>query len=377
MAGIYIHIPFCRKKCVYCDFYSIGELFGTKRYTDALLKEIYLQNNFLGTKDSHIETIYLGGGTPSLLSIDSLDQIIKAIGSSYSIAQGTEITMEVNPDDTSLEYLKGLRDIGINRLSIGVQSFSDIDLKFLGRRHGASSAINSVKMAQEAGFSNISIDLIYGIPSSSKAIWEQNLKTAFSLKIQHLSCYHLTIEPKTPLYLKWKKGQVNPVAEELSEDQFQMLRDYASENGFDHYEVSNLCLPGFESKHNTAYWNGVPYLGLGPSAHSFNGLSRSWNPSSLKIWFQNVESGVISAETEVLSEIDKVNEYIMVSFRTRWGIDLKVLDRIFGASQLERILKIANKHINAGIMQQEGEKIRINPNHFFISDSIILDFIEV
>jgi oxygen-independent coproporphyrinogen III oxidase len=375
MPGIYIHVPFCRKKCVYCDFYSVGESFGTNRFTSALLKEIQLQKGYFGPIEKKIETIYLGGGTPSLLSIVSLNQIIKAIGSSYSIVQDAEITMEVNPDDMSLEYLKGLRGIGINRLSIGVQSFSDFDLKFLGRRHDATSAINSVKMAQKGGFSNISIDLIYGIPSSSKETWEQNLKTAFSLGIQHLSCYHLTIEPKTPLFLKWKKGQVMPIAEDQSEIQFRILRDYASENGFDHYEISNLCIPGFESKHNSAYWNGVHYLGLGPSAHSFNGKSRSWNPSSLKIWTQSIESGMISSETELLTEADKLNEYIMVSLRTSHGLHIESFKTMFGEPQLKRLLKIAKKHIDTGRVIEKDGRLKINPDFFIISDSILIDYI--
>lgn len=376
MSGIYLHVPFCRKKCAYCDFYSVGEGFGTERYTQILLRELELRKNYLETINNSIETIYLGGGTPSLLKIDEVEQILFSIRNLFPISQNAEVTMEVNPDDLSLAYLLNLRKKGVNRLSIGIQSFSDTDLSFLGRRHNAQSAIDSVKMAQDAGFDNISIDLIYGIPSSSNEIWEENLKTAFSLNIQHLSCYHLTIEPLTSLYQKWQKGIVHPIDEEQSEAQFNILCKMAAKNGFKHYEVSNLCKPKYESKHNSAYWKGVPYLGLGPSAHSYNCYSRCWNPASISAWADAIEKGTSSAETEILTEKDKLNEYLMVSLRTIWGVDYNEIKKKFGAENSTRIMKIAKKHIENSSMLIEGSRISINPSHFFVSDSIIIDFIE-
>lgn len=375
MSGIYIHVPFCRKKCAYCDFYSVGEAFGTERFTQILLRELELRKNYLETINNSIETIYLGGGTPSLLKIDEVGQILASIENVFPVMQNAEVTMEVNPDDLTLKYLFGLKEKGVNRLSIGIQSFSDTDLRFLGRRHNAQSAIDSVKMAQDAGFDNISIDLIYGIPSSSNQIWEKNLSTAFSLNIQHLSCYHLTIEPSTALYQKWQKGLVIPIAEEQSVAQFNTLCEEAAKNGFEHYEVSNLCLHGFESRHNTAYWKGVPYLGLGPSAHSYNSVSRCWNPSSISAWAEAIEKGISPAETEILTEKDKLNEYLMVSLRTAWGIDCYEIEKKFGAENSTRIKEIAKKYIENSSMLIKGSRISINPSHFFVSDSIILDFI--
>ncbi len=376
MSGIYIHVPFCRKKCAYCDFYSVGENFGIEKFTRILLRELELRKNYLETVTNKIETIYLGGGTPSLLKVEEVEQILASIGNLFPIGQNAEVTMEVNPDDLSLEYLFNLRTKGVNRLSIGIQSFSDTDLTFLGRRHNAQSAINSVKLAQNAGFENISIDLIYGIPSSSNEVWKENLKTAFSLNIQHLSCYHLTIEPSTALYQKWLKGTVNPISEEQSVAQFNILGEVAAKHGFEHYEVSNLCLHGFESKHNTAYWKGIPYLGLGPSAHSYNGVSRCWNPASISAWAEAIERGVSPTETEILTKKDMLNEYLMVSLRTSWGIDCYEIEKKFGTENFIRIKRIAEKHIENGLMQIKGGRISINPSHFFVSDSIILDFIE-
>lgn len=376
MSGIYIHVPFCRKKCAYCDFYSVGEGFGTERYTQILLRELELRKNYLETINNSIETIYLGGGTPSLLKIDEVEQILSSIRSTFPVGPNAEVTMEVNPDDLCREYLFSLRKKGVNRLSIGIQSFSDTDLTFLERRHNAQSAIESVKMAQDVGFYNISIDLIYGIPSSSNEIWEENLKTAFSLNIQHLSCYHLTIEPLTALYRKWQKGMVNPIAEEQSVAQFNILCEMAAKNGFEHYEVSNLCKPKYESKHNSAYWKGAPYLGLGPSAHSYNSFSRCWNPASISAWAEAIDKEISPAETEILTEKDKLNEYLMVSLRTAWGIDCYEIEKKFGAENSTRIMEIAKKYIENSSMLIEGSRISINPSHFFVSDSIILDFIE-
>lgn len=374
MAGIYIHIPFCAKKCGYCDFYSVVNRKGPSDFMKNLQQEIYLRRNYLS--DHPIKTIYFGGGTPSLLLPESINSILNGIIGEFDVDPAAEVTLEANPDDLTLEYLKGALSAGVNRISIGVQSFNDTDLQFLGRRHNAHRAIDSVKKAGSAGFKNISIDLIYALPSSGITGWEENLKIAFSLGVQHLSCYTLTYESGTPLFRGMKKGAVKPLADEDSARQFDLLREKSHRSGFIHYEVSNLCLPSFESKHNTAYWSGAHYLGLGPSAHSFNGPTRSWNPRSIKAWQKAIECGAPAVATEYLTETERQNELVMLSLRTINGLDLINFRNNFGDSVYETLLNRTSKFLKTGTVRILGDRLTINPAFWFVSDSIIVELIE-
>ncbi len=371
MSGIYIHVPFCKKKCEYCDFYSVTSLEAADKFAETVEKEIELRSKYLeGTK---VETIYFGGGTPSLLSESDLEHILSTIQKRFNLSENIEVTIEANPDDLSPAKLRNFRKVGFNRISMGVQSFADSDLLYLGRRHNSQQAIETVEQAHKSGFENISIDLIYGLPSSSNRIWEENLRMAFSLPVKHLSCYHLIYEEGTPLTRKVDRGLVLPVDEETSVKQFEILQQKAGENGFIHYEISNLAKEDFYSKHNVSYWQQVPYLGLGPSAHSYNGFSREWNPSSLNSWFESIGNREIATEKEILTETEKYNEYLITSLRTIWGLNLKQLIKQFGPMRVEELLKISKKYIEKGFLLQSNNTLAIPPKHFLISDGIIAD----
>lgn len=373
MSGIYIHVPYCKRKCNYCDFYSVASNNGKDEFANLIEKEIELRANYMGNRT--IETIYFGGGTPSMLPTDDIEKILRAINKHFAVNPNSEITLEANPDDLSLDYLLNLRKTGVNRLSIGVQSFCDSDLKQLDRRHDAAQAINAVNDAQKAGFSDISIDLIYGLPYSTNQIWEQNLAKAFALPITHLSSYHLIYEMGTPLVRKVKSGLVKPVDEDISVEQFEQLQLYAQRFGFEHYEISNLSKKGYHSRHNTSYWKQIPYLGLGPSAHSYNGVTRCWNARSIEQWGKSIKRGLPEPETETLTENNKINEYFLTSLRTIWGADLSFIRSNFGEEAATIAHKIAEKYAKRGIMTTDDSIIKIKPKHFFTSDGIIIDFL--
>lgn len=375
MSGIYIHVPYCKRKCDYCDFYSVVTSEGKASFATLVEKELILRDNYL--PDSEIETIYFGGGTPSMLEPFQISDIIGAIAKRYTVSKNPEITLEANPDDISEELLKDFRSIGINRLSIGVQSFSDLDLKKLGRRHNALQAIKAVSLAYKLGFDNISIDLIYGLPYSNSAIWKENLLQAFDLPVNHLSCYHLIYEEGTPLDLKVAKGLVKPVSEDQSVEQFQLLQELSSKNGYIHYEISNLAKEGYFSRHNTSYWKQIPYLGLGPSAHSYNRTSRDWNPKSIGKWQKSIENETISAEKEVLTPQNKLNDYLITSLRTVWGADINLIAQDFGKDNAQQFLHTAEKYIKQGVIEQRNSIFRILPKYFITSDGIISDFLLV
>ncbi|MDY0197082.1 MAG: radical SAM family heme chaperone HemW, partial [Tenuifilaceae bacterium] len=359
MSGIYIHVPYCKRKCDYCDFYSVVTSEGKASFATLVEKELILRGDYL--PDREIETIYFGGGTPSMLESAQITDIIGAIAKRYTVSKNPEITLEANPDDISEELLKGFRSSGVNRLSIGVQSFSDLDLKKLGRRHNALQAIKAVNLAYKLGFDNISIDLIYGLPYSNSAIWKENLLQAFDLPVNHLSCYHLIYEEGTPLDLKVAKGLVKPVSEDQSVEQFQLLQELSSMNGFIHYEISNLAKEGYFSRHNTSYWKQIPYLGLGPSAHSYNGTSRDWNPKSIGKWQKSIENETISAEKEVLTSQNKLNDYLITSLRTVWGADINLISQDFGSDNAKQFLHTAEKYIKQGVIEQRDSIFRILP----------------
>ena len=331
MSGIYIHVPFCHCKCIYCGFYSVANTQEKNSYLDALLKEMQLKKDYL--QETPIRTLYFGGGTPSLLSTDEIERILKQLKTCFELDAIEEITLEANPEQLSSEYCQKLWNLGINRLSIGIQSFQDHVLRFMGRKHTAEEAMSAVQNAMEAGFQNISIDLIYGVSERTDEQWEADMETAFSLPIQHLSCYALTPEENSILYKQIQNQRHAPVDEEQATRQYQMLINAAHRTDLEHYEISNFAKPGFESKHNSSYWNHTPYLGLGPAAHSFNGNSRQWNPSNLHQYIKNISENVGHEDMEELSDTDLFNETILLSLRTSKGLDLRLVSAKYGKKQ--------------------------------------------
>ena len=382
MSGIYIHIPFCKSKCAYCGFYSLPSFKLKDRFLEALKKEIAMRKDYLNGEA--INTIYFGGGTPSLLSINEIGELLHLINDAYSIGKKPEITLEANPDTLLLEYLEGLRQLGVNRLSIGIQSFFDNDLKYLSRRHDSQHALQCINWAKHAGFSNISIDLIYGLPTSNAEQWNRNLDLFFALDLPHLSAYALTLEPNAILTKQIELGKVLPVNEEDALRDYEILCKRAIEKGYLHYEISNFCRPGMHSKHNASYWFGTPYIGFGPSAHSFDGASRQWNISSVERYCEvfsaasrhceersNPEKEACSldcfvprndakrvqepvSENERLTPEQQYNEYVMLRLRTHWGIDLKWLKREMG----ERFSSYCEQHAQPLIAQDRLSQTR-------------------
>ncbi|AYL98787.1 radical SAM family heme chaperone HemW [Mucilaginibacter celer] len=326
MAGIYIHIPFCRQACHYCDFHFSTSLKYKDEMLQALLREIKLQKSYLNGET--IETIYFGGGTPSVLEGDEISRIINTITELHTVSSGAEITLEANPDDLKADKLKALRGTPVNRFSIGIQSFFDEDLFWMNRVHRNHEAEASVKRAQDAGFENITVDLIYGYPMLSDTKWKQNLDKVFELDVPHISTYSMTVEPQTALASFISKKKQPPMNDQQSAEQFMVLMDAMQAHGFEHYEISNFCKPGHYSRHNSNYWKGVKYLGIGPSAHSYNGNTRTWNIANNAKYIQGLEKKTIPAETEELTEENRLNEYVMTSLRTIWGLDLDKLNQI-------------------------------------------------
>lgn len=317
---LYIHVPFCQKACSYCDFYFVTTTKYKTEYIKAIENEILLRKNEI---PSELPTIYFGGGTPSKLSIKELEKILSRIYKVFKVSDIVEITLEANPEDLTYDYVKGLIDIGINRLSIGIQSFDDAELRFMNRTHNAQKGEYSVKLSQDVGIENISIDLIYGSPLLTPSQWQKHIQKALSLNVPHLSAYNLTIEPNTVLYHQLQKGTISPIDEDHSVLYFKMLIEQLIEGGFEHYEISNFALPGRYSKHNTGYWNYLPYLGIGPSAHSFDGHTRSWNTRNLNTYLTKLlKDELCVEERENLSLEQQANEYLMLGLRTQWGANL-------------------------------------------------------
>lgn len=369
MSGIYIHIPFCKQACHYCDFHFSTSLKKKDELVDALCKELVLRKNEL---IGEVETIYLGGGTPSLLSSDELQQIFKTINSNYKISENPEITLEANPDDLSKNLIIQLSNSPINRLSIGVQSFFEEDLKLMNRAHNATEALESIKEVQKQ-FENFSIDLIYGIPGMSEERWKKNLEIALKLDVPHLSCYALTVEPKTALKKFIEKGIVPPVDEEAAKQHYEILLSETEKAGFENYEFSNFGKPGFHSRNNTAYWEGKPYLGIGPSAHSYNGKSRSWNVANNTTYIKNIAEGFLPSEMEILSKEDKYNEYIMTGLRTKKGVSLEKVESEFGKYYVEYLLKQAVNPLKNELLILENQTLKISKKAKFLSDGIAAD----
>lgn len=372
MAGIYIHIPFCKKRCIYCDFFSTTQGEKKRMYVDALCKELSLRKDYL--KGEQIGTIYFGGGTPSQLSKEELRVLFETIFRLFPVKEDAEITFEANPDDLSVDYLQVLRTLPINRISMGVQTFNDRKLQMLNRRHTAQQAYEAVLRCQQAGFTNISIDLIYGLPGESMEEWKNDLATAFSLPISHLSAYHLMYEPGTPLWNLWEKHQIHAIDEELSTAFFEELIRKTKEVGFEQYEISNFSLPGFHSRHNSSYWSGVPYLGCGASAHSYDGVSRQWNIANLDAYIQGVSAGTLSYEREDLDLGTRYNEYVMTHLRTAKGFSPSQLQELFGDQLYKYAMEIAEKHLKTNHLEWKDDAIKLSHQGIFISDGIMSDF---
>lgn len=318
MSGIYIHIPFCKSRCSYCDFFSTTFLHKEDKYISAVIREISQRKDYLNNQP--VTTIYFGGGTPSLLKIDSIRHILNCIHDSFSVSHDAEITLEANPGDLDQDKLQALKSIGINRLSIGIQSFDDDFLRIIGRRHSRQDALNAVQFAQSVGFDNISIDLIYALPSQTIEQWLLTLDTAINLGVQHISAYCLTIEENTPMHTLLRQGKITPASDELANQMYETCIKRLQKAGFIHYEVSNFCLPNFHSRHNSSYWNNTPYLGIGAGAHSYNGTSRQWNICNLDQYINGTPPTI-----EQLTSKDIYNERVMLSLRTKDGIDLTAL----------------------------------------------------
>lgn len=373
MAGIYIHIPYCKKLCFYCDFYHLISVDDNTAFINALVKEISLRKEYLSGEK--VSTIYLGGGTPSVFSAKETETILNSINRSFDVTEDCEITTELNPDDINSGYIRDLRKLGINRISLGIQSWKDPVLKMLNRRHDSAQAVFALKETLNAGFENVTIDLIYGIPGMSLDEWESNLDFSFSFAIKHLSAYHLTIEKGTVFGKMLDKGLITEIDEDESVAQFNLLIEKAESAGFIHYEISNFGKPGYFSIHNSNYWKQVNYLGLGPSAHSFNGYSRQWNLRDVKGYIKAVNTGKSFFESEDLDMRTRFNEYIMTSLRTMWGIDLEYVEQMFEKEGYDYVMNLSGKFKDYGLMKQEQKSLVLTNQGKLISDNIISEFI--
>ncbi|WP_243349150.1 radical SAM family heme chaperone HemW [Parabacteroides sp. FAFU027] len=369
MAGIYIHIPFCKTRCSYCDFYSSTQEQWVERYVDAICKELQLRKDEL--PDITIQTIYFGGGTPSQLSITDFEKVFSVINQYYRVDSGAEITLEANPDDLSEDYIRGLLQLPFNRISIGIQSFIDGELEKINRRHSAQQAKDAVWCCSRLGFSNISIDLMYGLPGQTLSDWSYNLNEAIKLPVQHISAYHLIYEKGTKLHSQLKAGKVKEADEQLSLDMFDLLRKKLSAHQFVHYEISNFALDKYFSKHNSSYWKGVPYLGIGASAHSYNGINRSSNRADLKNYIENIETGNWSPEIEKSNIYSRYNDLIITSLRTMWGLNLDDLKTQFGNELYRYCLDEARGFIDKKWLVDDGKCLKITDCGLFMSDAIM------
>ena len=364
MSSIYLHIPFCKKRCTYCNFFSTTLLEKQDEYVNALLKEIELRKDYI----KNPITIYLGGGTPSTLPIELLEKIFTSLDKNFNLSNLEEVTIECNPDDLNIDYVKGLKSLPINRLSMGIQTFNEEELKVLGRRHNAKNAIKAVENVYNGGIENISIDLMYALPSQSLSTWEENLNIALSLPISHISAYHLSYEEDTPLY----KLRNLAFDEEKSLEFFELLSEKTAEKGFEHYEISNWAKDGKYSKHNSAYWQNKPYLGIGAGAHSYNLSERRWNFSSLNDYINGILSESEYSENEILTSEDKYNDLIITQLRTKWGLDISLIEQKY----LKHFYTEAEKFVKENHLKITDEKRAIlTHSGIFISDYIMRELI--
>jgi len=373
MAGVYIHIPFCKSFCSYCDFYSVTDCSETDALVEAITREAAIRSGYLYNET--VDTIYLGGGTPSLLSVMQAEKILTAVRNIFRVDADPEITVEVNPDDIRAGYISSLAALGVNRISIGVQSWDDGRLKYLGRRHTARQSAEALETVFREGIKNVSADLIYGIPGMTTAGLRQDIEKTLTYPVTHISAYHLTIEKGTPLHRLKEKGKLTETDEETSSSIFMLLISLLKEKGFLHYEISNFALEGYISKHNSAYWKQVPYIGLGPSAHSFDRRSRQWNISDVKEYIRSVNEGNVSFEREELDRLTLFNEYIMTALRTVWGIDLTYVENSYDKELHDYLVNMSGKYIRYGLMKRERDTLTLTDQGRMISDNIIAELL--
>ncbi len=375
MAGIYIHIPFCKKRCTYCDFYTEVAPVFIPALIDAIVTELKLRKDYL--LNSPIETIYFGGGTPSILNKEQFSIIFEAIYNLFTVSDNAEITFEANPDDLTPEFLDSIHLLPFNRISIGIQSFDDTDLMRINRRHTSKQAIEAVRNAQKAGFKNISIDLIYGLPFQTMESWERQLDMALDLHIQHLSAYGLTYEEGTALWKQREKGKIEQVDDPTMNRMYQLLLEKVKDKGFEAYEISNFALPGYRSRHNSSYWKQKPYLGAGPSAHSYDLSSRQWNVSSIKEYIKAINEHSPFFEREVLTLNDRYNDFVMVSLRTSDGLDMAIMEKEFGTDLAEYCLQNIKTFIDSEQVYYSEGILRLTPEGIQISNLILIQLMKV
>ena len=366
--GLYLHIPFCKSKCVYCGFYSTVNRKEVERYVAALTKEMALRCH--EANGEPIRTVYFGGGTPSILQTAQLQRIIDSIKQHFRIDEEAEITIEANPEQLSADYCSSLKQLGFNRISIGIQSFHDEILQFLGRKHTAKEALQAVENAHAAGFENISIDLIYGANERSNKLWQNELETTFRLPIKHFSAYALTVEENSLLYRRIHQHKTVEPDEELASIQYNILSEAVERSPFGQYEVSNFAITGWESKHNSAYWHRIPYIGLGPSAHSYDGLHRQWNAPNLNSYFTQIEEGKTYHEHETLTDIDHYNEFVLLGLRTCIGIDLREMEQLFGPGRTAAFRQYFESEVESTLYRLEGNLLRLTPQGLWHADGL-------
>ena len=373
MAGIYIHIPFCAKRCLYCDFFSSTDMQFKTPYIQAIIREMELRKDYIDNEP--IETIYFGGGTPSQLGEKDFEKIFDAINRIFDTSQCQEITLEANPDDMTPEYVASLQKLPFNRISMGVQSFQEKDLRFLNRRHNREQAIRAVALCKEHGISNINIDLIYGLPGQTLDEWSLNLEEAILLDVPHISAYHLIYEERTALYKLLKEGGITPVDEELSVSLFSTLINRLTKAGYFHYEISNFARPGYISQHNSSYWLGKKYIGIGAAAHSYNGSNRLWSVSSLPLYLKGIVTETPAVEIEELDENTQYNDFIITRLRTMWGIQLQKIKELFGEEKWNYLKQQAEPYLQQNLLNLQNETLKLSKKGIFISDGIMSDLL--
>lgn len=374
MAGIYIHIPFCKSRCIYCGFYSTTLLDLRKKYINAVCREMELRKNYIREPFS---TIYLGGGTPSLLDEAELTQLFLYIYNVYDVDRNAEITMECNPDDITPKFTNMLSRLPINRVSMGAQTFADSRLRLLHRRHNSDEVKHAVKLLREAGIKNISIDLMFGFPDESLSQWKEDISAAMALNVEHISAYSLMYEEDTPLWKMLDTGKVKEIDEELSLTMFKELVCQLTDAGYEHYEISNFARPGYRSRHNSSYWHQVPYIGLGAAAHSFDLNSRQWNVADLKLYIEEINNGIIPMEREELDNDTTFNDIITTALRTSDGIDLNAMETRLGKRYRNTLISAAGKHIEQGLLEIRHDRLRLTAEGIFISDMVMSDLMIV
>lgn len=374
MAGIYIHIPFCKTRCIYCGFYSTTLLDMRNEYIDAVCREMKLRKNYL---NEPISTIYLGGGTPSMLDEDNLNKLFLYINKVYSVNANAEITMECNPDDVTPEFANIISRLPINRVSMGAQTFSDKRLALLHRRHNADEVSKAVMLLRKAGIHNISIDLMFGFPNESIEQWKEDIATALSLNVEHISAYSLMYEEGTPLWNMLKNGKIEEIDDDLSIAMYNELVSQLTASGYEHYEISNFAKPGFRSRHNSSYWHQVPYIGFGAAAHSFDMKSRQWNVADVRKYIKSINSNIIPMERETLDKDTIMNDIITTALRTSDGIDLKKVENMLGSEYSNQVVKNAAKHIDEGLLELKGGRLKLTKKGIYISDMIMSDIMIV